>query len=105
MPDNYYSAPILTLHHDPHGVPGGLALAGDPGAGVGPGVFPLEAGEDELLPGQTERAVRQGPALPPPGEAGGRLSCWQADQAQLRACRLHELTALRFPQDRHSRRL
>ena len=96
---------ILTLHHDPHGVPGDLALAGDPGAGVSPGVFSLQAGEDQLVPGRAQRPVRQGPALPAPGEAGGRLSCWEADQAQLRACRLHELTAPRLPQDRHSRRL
>ena len=57
---------LLTLDPEPHGVPGGGPLAGDPGTAVGPGVLPLQAGEDELLPGHTGRAVRQGPAFPGP---------------------------------------
>ena len=65
---------LLTLDQEVHGVPGGGALAGEPGAGVGPGVFSLQAGEDQLVPGHTEAPVRQGPALPPPGETGGGLS-------------------------------
>ena len=64
---------LLTLDDDPHGVPGVGPLAGDPGAGVGAGVFPLQAGEDQLVPGHTEAPVGQGPALPPPGETGGGL--------------------------------
>ena len=72
---------LLTLDDDPHGVPGVGPLAGDPGAGVGAGVFPLQAGEDELPPRHTQRAVRQSPTLSPPGEGGRRLSCSQADQA------------------------
>ena len=90
---------ILTLHHHPHNVLHHPTLPRDPPAGVGPGVVPVQAREDQLVPSQGGGPVRQGLALPPPGEGGQGLPLRQADQTQLGVLPHRELAGGRLAQD------